>query len=326
MKRGNMKKIILFLTIISIYAYSDIIGNGIGETEILAKKSALDELSQQIEVNVDSLFYTEENYDGSQYTKNSVGVINLLSNNFLFGVEYEIQKIGKNYSAKAVISKDKMSFYEEKAKDSYSLTKEYFEKGKVTKSIGEKKGFLLAALKELNKGDSYKNISMLLGSKIKWEATTSELSIKEELQKIKDLNLDKAVVYVSLEEEKYNSVKNLVGKSIARIARENQYDLILGDKDFNNTILVVKVTSCNQETVPPFYYNNKKMSDTVYKTDLVLSFILKDSISGKVYDSFSFENSSKSFLSSEDSINLSTKRILQEADEQITIALGNIFY
>ena len=320
-----MKKIILLFVLLSAYAFSDIIGNGIGETETLAKKGALDELSQQIEVNVDSLFYSEENYGGTEYTKNSAGVINLLSNNFLIGVEYEIQKIGKNYAAKAIISNNKVNFYEEKVNDGYTLTLHYYNKSKNTKSVGEKKSFLLASMKELKKGDSYKNIAMLLGSKKKLEAPINEAILKEELQKIKDSNLDKVVIYVALDDEKFSSVKNIIGKNIAQISRENQFDMIVGDKEFNNTLLQVKVVSYNSEVVPPFYYNGKKLSDTVYKIDLVLSLILKDSYSGTVYETMSFENSSKSFLSPEDAINLSTRRILNEANEKLVVTLGNMF-
>ena len=205
------------------------------------------------------------------------------------------------------------------------LTFHYYNKSKNTKSIGEKKSFLLASMKELKKGDSYKNIAMLLGSKSKLESPVNEATLKEELQKIKDSNLDKVVLYVSLDDEKFSSAKNIIGKNIAQIARENQYDMIVGDKDYNNTILQVKVVSYNGEVVPPFYYNGKKLSDTVYKSDLVLSFILKDSYSGTVYETMSFENSSKSFLSPEDAINLSTKRILNDANEKLALALGNMF-
>lgn len=320
-----MKQIILVFMLISVFIFPDIIGTGIGETEILAKKSALDELSQQIEVKVDSLFYTEESYNGDEYTRNSAGVVNLLSNNFLIGVEYEIEKIGKNYSAIAKISKDKVYFYEQKISDSYTLVDNYYNKSRNTKSIGEKKSLLLASVKELKKGESYKNIAMLLGSKNNINSIINEFKLKEELQSLKDANLDKIVVYVDLENEKFAGIKGFVTKNLMQISKENGFDIIMGDKEYNNTLFQVKVISYTAEVVPPFYYNNKKMSDTIYKSNLTLSFILKDSYSGTVYDTFTFENSSKSFLSPEDAINLSANRILREAKEDLTVGLSNIF-
>lgn len=320
-----MKRIILFFMTISVLIFPDIIGHGIGETEVLAKKSALDELSQQIEVKVDSLFYTEESANGDQYTRNSAGVVNLLSNNFLIGVDYEIEKIGKNYSATAIISKDKLYFYEQKISDSYSLVNNYYNKSKSTKSIGEKKSLLLASIKELKKGDSYNNIALLLGSKTSITSPVNEFKLKEELQNLKDANLDKIVMYVDLENDKFANIKGIVTKNLTQISKENQFDIIMGDKEYNNTLFQVKVISYTTEVVPPFYYNKKKLSDTIYKSNLTLSFILKDSYSGTIYDTFTFENSSKSFLSHEDALNLSAGRILRDAKESLTMGLSNIF-
>lgn len=319
-----MKKIILFFMFCSFYLLADIVGVGIGETEILAKKSALDELSQQIEVKVDSLFYTEEINKNGIYSKDSVGTVNLISSNFLIGVEYYVEKIGKNYSAKAVISKDKAYFYEDKVREAYNLSSQYYGRSTKTKSFGEKKSYLLASLKELKKGDSYKNISLLLGSKKAISPGVNEFTLNEELQKLKNENLDKLIVYIDLEEEKFLGVKNIIAKSITQISRENNLDIVLGDKNYNNTTFQVRVVSYKEEVIPPFYYNNKKLSDTIYKSDLVLSFELKDSLSGVVYETFTYENSSKSFQSPEDALNLSSNRIMKEAKGKLTISLGNI--
>lgn len=319
-----MKKIILFFMLCSFYILADIVGVGIGETEILAKKSALDELSQQIEVKVDSLFYSEETNKNGVYSKDSTGAVNLVSSNFLIGVEYYVEKIGKNYSAKAVISKDKAYFYEDKVREAYNLSNQYYGRSTKTKSFGEKKSFLLASLKELKKGNSYKNISFLLGSQKSINPVVNEFTLNEELQKLKNENLDKLVVYIELEEEKFLGIKNIIAKSITQISRENGMDVILGDKNYNNTTFQVRVVSYKEEIIPPFYYNNKKLSDTIYKSDLVLSFELKDSFSGAVYETFTYENSSKSFQSPEDALNLSSNRIMKEAKEKLTISLGNI--
>lgn len=318
-----MNRIILFFTLCSFYLFADIVGVGIGETEVLAKKSALDELSQQIEVKVDSLFYTEESNKGGVYTKDSIGTTNLISSNFLIGVEYYVEKIGKNYSAKAVISKDKNFFYEDKVNEAYNLSNQYYSRSLKTKSFGEKKSYLLASLKELKKGDSYKNISLLLGSKKSINSMVTEYTIKEELQRLKNENLDKLIIYIDLEDE-FQGIKNVISKNITQISRENGLDIVLGDKNYNNTVFQVRVVSYKEEIIPPFYYNNKKLSDTIYKCDLVLSFELKDSFSGMVYETFTYENSSKSFQSSEDALNLSSSRIMKEAKEKLTLSLGNI--
>lgn len=320
-----MKKVILLFICLIFNSFADLVGVGIGETEILAKKSALDELSQKIEVNVDSLFYTEETFNGDGYTRNSAGVINLLSNNFLIGVDYEIEKIGKNYSAVAKITDDKIYFYEQKIYDSYSSSSLYYNKGKESQSVGEKKSYFLGSLKELKKGNSYKNIAMLLGLKKDIKAPVSELEINDYLKKIKDSGLDKIILYIASDEESDGSIKNLLSKDLMKISRENNLGLMMGDKDYNNTTLILKVSSLEKEEIPPFYYNGKKLSDTIYKTNLVLSLVLKDSLSGKIYDSFTIDSSSKSFLSFEDSVNIATNRALRDNKDKISLLLQNVY-
>lgn len=319
-----MKNIIIIFLFTSSILFCDIIGRGIGETEILSKKSALDELSQQIEVNVNSIFYSEETKSNDDYNKNSAGVINLSSNNFLLGVEYKIEKIGKNYSALAIISNDKLFLYEQKTSDTYALASSYFEKANTTKSPGEKKSYLLGSLKELQKGNNYKNIAILLGCKKNISPSLNEVDIKEALLKLKNSNLDKIILYVSLEDT-FANIKNIVTKNLVQISKENSLDLLIGDNSYNNTTLIVKVSSLTQEEVPAFYYNKKKLSDKIFKTSLSLTFILKDSFSGSIYDTVTLDSSSKSFASSNDSLNIATNRILRDGKDKLSIMLQNLY-
>lgn len=320
-----MKKLIVLFLMVSSLLFPDIVGRGIGETEVLAKKSALDELSQQIEVTVDSIFSTKEESIDGVYSRDSAGVVNLLSNNFLIGVDYKTDKIGKNFAVTATIGSDKVYFYEQKIYESYELVGYYYNKAKLCKSFGEKKSYLLASVKELKKGDSYKNISFLLGSKKVINPPINIAELKDELQKLKNANLDKMVVYIDISDEKYGNIKNLVTKNINAISKESNLDILIGDKDFNNTSLVVNVASLEQEVLPPFYYNGKKLSDTIYKSSITLSFVLKDSLGGTIYDSFTFSNSGKSFLSAEDAINISVNRLLRDAKEKLSLTLQSAF-
>lgn len=319
-----MKKLYLFFLLTSSILFADIIGRGIGETEILAKKSALDELSQQIEVNVDSIFYSEETKFNDDYNKNSAGVINLSSNNFLLGVEYKIEKVGKNYSALAIISNNKLFLYEEQISDNYNLATSYFDKSNNTKSPGEKKSYLLGSLKELQKGNNYKNIAMLLGAKKINSPSINEADIKEALQKLKNTNLDKIILYVSLDDN-FSNIKNIVTKNLIQVSKDNSLDLLIGDSNYNNTIMIVKVVSLTQEEIPAFYYNKKKLSDKIFKTSLSLTFILKDSFSGSIYDTVTLDSSSKSFSSSNDSLNITTNRILRDGKDKLSIMLQNLY-
>ena len=319
-----MKNLFIIFLFTSSILFCDIIGRGIGETEVLAKKSALDELSQQIEVNVDSIFYSEETKSNDDYNKNSTGIINLYSNNFLLGVEYKIEKVGKNYSALAIISNDKSFLYEQKVNDTYNLVSSYFEKANNTKSPGEKKSYLLGSLKELQKGNNYKNIAILLGSKKTKTSLINEADIQDALQKLKNSSLDKIILYVSLEDTFVN-IKNLVTKNLVQISKDNSLDLLIGDNNYNNTTLIVKVSSLTQEEIPAFYYNKKKLSDKIFKTSLSLTFILKDSFSGSIYDTVTLESSSKSFASSNDSLNIATNSILRDGKDKLSIMLQNLY-
>lgn len=319
-----MKNLFIIFLFTSSILFCDIIGRGIGETEILAKKSALDELSQQIEVNVDSIFYLEQTKTNDDYNKNSAGVINLSSNNYLLGVEYKIEKIGKNFSALAIISNDKLYLYEQKVDNSYNLASSYFDKANNTKSAGEKKSYLLGSLKELQKGDNYKNIAMLLGAKKVINSSISKADIQETLQKLKNSNLDKIILYVSLDDN-FSNIKNLITKNLVQLSKENALDLLIGDNNYNNTTLIVKVSSLTQEEIPAFYYNKKKLSDKMFKTNLSLTFILKDSFSDSIYDTVTLDSTSKSFASSNDSLNIATNRILRDGKDKLSIMLQNLY-
>lgn len=319
-----MKNLFIIFLFISSILFCDIIGRGIGETEILSKKSALDELSQQIEVNVNSIFYSEETKSNDDYIKNSAGTINLYSNNFLLGVEYKIEKIGKNYSALAIISDNKLFLYEQKVNDSYSLASSYFDKANNTKSAGEKKSYLLGSLRELQKGDNYKNIAILLGAKKTPNSLINKADIQEALQKLKNSSLDKIILYVSLDNN-FPNIKNLITKNLVQLSKDNSLDLLIGDNSYNNTTLIVKVSSLTQEEIPAFYYNKKKLSDKIFKTSLSLTFILKDSFSDSVYDTVTLDSTSKSFLSSNDSLNIATNRILRDGKDKLSIMLQNLY-
>ncbi len=319
-----MKNLFIIFLFTSSILFCDIIGRGIGETEILAKKSALDELSQQIEVNVDSIFYLEQTKTNDDYNKNSAGVINLSSNNYLLGVEYKIEKVGKNFSALAIISNDKLYLYEQKVDSSYNLASSYFDKANNTKSAGEKKSYLLGSLKELQKGDNYKNIAMLLGAKKVINSSISKADIQETLQKLKNSNLDKIILYVSLDDN-FSNIKNLITKNLVQLSKENALDLLIGDNNYNNTTLIVKVSSLTQEEIPAFYYNKKKLSDKMFKTNLSLTFILKDSFSDSIYDTVTLDSTSKSFASSNDSLNIATNRILRDGKDKLSIMLQNLY-
>lgn len=319
-----MKKICFYFLLLSSFLFAEMIGRGIGETEILAKKSALDELSQQIEVKVDSLFFMEENYDGLEYTKNSAGEINLSSNSFLLGLEYKIEKVGKNFSALAIISDDKLYLYEEQIRNSYDLAASYFEKSKLTRSPAEKKKYLQASLKEIKKGNSYKNIALLLGKPQFKEVVLNQADIDKALQELKNSNMDKVIIYIKIDAG-FEEIREIVAKSITQLSKENNLDLLLGDENYNNTVLLVKVSSLFQEDIPAFYYNNKKINERMFKSNVSLTFVLKESISDSVYDTFTISANGKSFLNLQDSLNNAINRALKEDREKIGLMLEKLY-
>lgn len=319
-----MNKIFCLFVLIANFTFGEMIGRGIGETEILAKKSALEELSQQVEVKVDSLFFMEENYDGIEYIKNSSGETNLSSNNFLLGVEYKIEKVGKNYSALAIISNDKLYLYEEKIKESYELADSYFEKSSLTKSPAEKKNYLQGSLKEIKKGNSFKNIALLLGKPKIATLNVNESDIEKALQELKNSNMDKIILYIKIDKG-FENVKNIIAKSIAQISKDNNLDILMGDEDYNNTVLLVKISSLTQEDIPAFYYNNKKINERMFKSNVSLTFVLKEKLGDSVYDTFTLSANGKSFLNLDDSLSNAINRALKEDREKIGIMLENLY-
>ncbi len=297
-----MKKLILVTLLIlssNVFARS-LIGTGIGTTEVLARKHALEDLSTQIEVTVESLFHKEETSYNEDIDKYSKSVINLRANNVLLGVEYEVEEIGKDYSAKAIISKDSLNLYEGKVMDlEESVTKD-FKRGKDSKKVADQKRFYTEALKNKKQADTYRNIAYILGSQKSLSGIYTEQEIINELKKIEDMALDKAVVFFRVggdfdKVEYKNYLEASLDKLIGKLANSYEDQLMLGTEDFNNIIIDATLNSSYIELLEPVYYNNKKLTDSMYKASITVTFIIRDTFDESIKGTFVISTNGKSF-------------------------------
>ncbi len=297
-----MKKLILVvLLIFSINALArNLVGTGIGTTEILARKHALEDLSTQIEVTVESLFHKEEKIYNEEIDKYSKSVINLKANNVLLGVEYEVEEIGKDYSAKAIISENSLNLYEGKVIDLENTITKDFKKGENSENITDKKRFFTEALKNKQQADTYRNIAYILGSKKSLDGVYTKQEIATELKKIEDMALDKAVVFFRVngnfdKVEYKNYLESSLDKLIGKLSNSYEEQLILGTEEFNNIIIDATLNSSYIELLEPVYYNNKKLTDSIYKASITLTFIIRDTFDESIKGTFVISTNGKSF-------------------------------
>lgn len=297
-----MKKLILvtlFIFSTGIFA-RDLVGTGIGSTEVLARKHALEDLSTQIEVTVESLFHKEETSYNDDIDKYSKSVINLRANNVLLGVEYEVEEIGRDYSAKAIISKNSLNLYEGKVMDLEENVTKDFKRGKDSEKVADQKRFFTEALRNKQQADTYRNIAFILGSQKSLSGVYTEQEIINELKRIEDMALDKAVVYFRVDgnfdkvEYKNYFVASL-DRLIGNFANSYEDQLMLGTEDFNNIIIDATLNSSYIELLEPVYYNNKKLTDSMYKASITVTFIVRDTFDESIKGTFVISTNGKSF-------------------------------
>lgn len=298
-----MKKLLILLMLFSLalpILSRDLVGTGLGKNKVEAKKNALDDLSTQIEVSVESLFHSETNTYGDDYEKKAQSVINLKANNVLLGVDYKIDKIGNEYNATAVISEDSKSLYENKYMDLEERSYLDYKKGIEAEKIVSKKSYFSESYKNAGKADTYRNIALILGSTRSYQPLVTQAQILQELKALENQSMDKAVVFFDVkgdfEDDAYKEhLQESLNKVIANLANRYSDQLLIGDENFNNIVIDTTLNSSYMEYLEPVYYNNKKLTDAMFKASITITFVIKDTFEDSVKGSFVVSTSGKSF-------------------------------
>ena len=277
-----MKKILTFvltLFLFTIALASDIVGTGYGSTEKEAKENALNNLSQQIRVTVESNYSSENTFKNGEVEKNLKNNINLFSKNELLGVEYKVKKyfLRKKYRVRAFISDKKLPLYENKV---VALKNEIYlniSKVEKTDSLLQKKELLEKSISDFELYDNYKNMASILGSSKLFSIDYTKAQLKNQLSNVNSILDAPRIVFVSvtgdLPAESYDYIKNKADDLITKIFQTSSKKLaIVGDMDENvNTIFNINVNSYVIDKKEPILYNNKPITKERFEAFINLS-------------------------------------------------------
>ncbi|WP_319370780.1 LPP20 family lipoprotein [uncultured Ilyobacter sp.] len=277
-----MKKILTIIFTITLFALTfgnDIIGTGYGSTEREAKENALNDLSQQIRVTVESNYSSENIFKNGEVGKNLKNNVNLFSRNELLGVEYKVKKyfLRKKYRVRAFITDKKLPLYESKVetlKNQIHLNMSRVEK---TDSLAQKKELLEKSITDFGLYEDYKNMAFILGSKKTFSIQYTQAQLKNQLGNINAILDAPRIVFVSLTgdfpDESYAYIKNRADDLITKIFNHSSKKLaIVNDMNENvNTIFNININSYVIDKKEPILYNNKPITKERFEAFINLS-------------------------------------------------------
>lgn len=270
-----MKKLMILLLgiLMSVSSFSKTLeGIGRGESEITAKKEALADLSNQVQVNIKSEFMSNKNLTNGISDREVSSGISTLSETNLLGVDFKVKKkwFRSKYIATATLDESKISLYEKKANELRNLINNNYNQVSQTKDFNLKKNYLTSALKSYEEFDSYRNIAIVLGSNKIYNLPYTKTQLENDLESIvKKINSDSLYNGVNILYVKSNGKFNKNSKEyfdnyfytvLASISHEND-DKIAMSNENNSTVntLVKVVLNSNFTSVKPAVYYNKKM-------------------------------------------------------------------
>ena len=329
-----MKKLLIIavILILSLSTYSrDLIGTGIGKSKDEARRYALDDLSQQVEVTVESLFHSQTTTYGDNAEIKAQSVINLRAQNVLLGVEYKVEEIGNEYNARASITSDSMGMYERSVLDLEDTVSVNFKKGKEAQRISDKKLYFIEAYKKSSQADTYRSIARILGSKRDLPSTYTLAEISAELKEIEGQALDRAVVYFDVRDEfesdDYRShLDSLLDKTLADLSKVYSGQLIPGDASFNNIVIETVVNSAHVDYIEPVYYNGKLLTKAMYKASVTISFLVRDTFEDTVKGSFVTSSTGRSFTNEGDAVKRAISLVIRDSKASLENYIGAYNY
>lgn len=277
-----MKKIIIFIFTIALFTLAfgkDITGTGYGSTEIEARENALNDLSQQIKVTVESNYSSENTFKNGEVGKNLKNNVNLFSRNELLGVEYKVKKyfLRKKYRVRAFITDKKLPLYENKTESLKNQIYLNMSKIEKTDSLPQKKELLEKSISDFELYEGYKNMASILGSKKTFAIQYTQAQLKSQLSNINAILDAPRIVFVSVTgdfpAESYNYIKNRSDDLITKIFQNSSKKLaIVSEMDESvNTVFNINVNSYVIDKKEPILYNNKPITKERFEAFINLS-------------------------------------------------------
>ncbi len=257
-------------------------GVGIGNSEVTAKKEALADLSNQIQVTIKSNFTSNKSLANGQSNREVSSGISTISETNILGVDFKVKKkwFRSKYTATATLDDTKISLYEKKANELRGLIRNNYNQFSQTEDLNLEKNYLVSALKSYEEFDSYRNVAIILGSTKIYNLPYTKTQIKNDLESVeKKINSDSLyngvnILYVKSSGKFTESSKeyfdNYFYNMLASISREND-DKVAVSSDNNstvNTLVKVVLNSNHTSTNPAVYYNQKMITPESFITTL----------------------------------------------------------
>ncbi|OQY42196.1 MAG: hypothetical protein B6227_02865 [Fusobacteriia bacterium 4572_74] len=280
-----MKKLMILLLgiLMSISSFSKTLeGIGMGNSEVMAKKEALADLSDQIQVTIKSNFISNKSLTNGQSNREVSSGISTISETNLLGIDFKVKKkwFRSKYTATAILDKTKISLYEKKANELRGLINSNYTKFSQAEDLSLKKNYLTSALKSYDEFDSYRNVAIILGSTKIYNLPYTKTQIKNDLESVdKKINSDSLyngvnILYVKssgkFDEDFKDYFDNYFYSMLASISSENN-DKIAISSDNNstvNTLVKVVLNSTHTSIKPAFFYNKKMITPESFVTTL----------------------------------------------------------
>ena len=283
-----MKKIIILLLgiFMTISSFAKVLeGIGQGTSQEIAKKEALADLSNQIQVTVKSNFNSQKKLANGETSQNMSSQITTLSEIKILGVDFNVKKkwFKSEYTAIAKLDETKIVLYEKKTDELKNKINSNFLQGLEVEDLRQKKDYFLAALNSYEEFESYKNVAIILGSAKSYRLPYTKAEIKNKLQAVeKEMNSDSLyngtnVLFVRSTGQFGDSSKeyfdNYFNTALASISQENNHKISVANKNNSTVTTLVKVVlnSNFTSTTPAVYYNKKLITPDTYETTLSIT-------------------------------------------------------
>ncbi|MCS5421183.1 MULTISPECIES: LPP20 family lipoprotein [Psychrilyobacter] len=280
-----MKKLIILLlgVIMTVSSFSKTLeGVGMGNSEVTAKKEALADLSNQIQVTIRSNFTSNESLTNGQSNREVSSGISTISETNILGVDFKVKKkwFRSKYTATATLDESKISLYEKKANELRGLINSNYNQFSQTEDLNLKKNYLTSALKSYEEFDSYRNVAVILGSTKIYNLPYTKTQIKNDLQAVeKKISSDSLysgvnILYIK-SSGKFNGgskeyFDNYFNTMLASISRENDDKVAVSSENDStvNTLVKVVLNSNHTSTTPAVLYNKKMITPESFVTTL----------------------------------------------------------
>lgn len=308
-----MKKLIIFILTLSLVTLTfgkDITGTGYGATEKEARENALNDLSQQIRVTVESNYSSKNTFKNGETDKNLQSNVKLFSKNDLLGVEYKSKKyfLRKKYRVRAFISDSNLPMYEGKTESFKNQIYLNLSKIKKSNNLLEKKELLEKSISDFVLYEGYKNMAFILGSKKVFSIKYTEAQLKEQLKSINlQLNAPR-ITFLSVTgdfpSEAYEYIKNRSDNLAVKIfdTSSKKFAIVSEMNESVNTVFNVNVNSYTVDKKGSVYYNDKAITKERFLASINISITAKDKnsdsyIISKTASAYSYDlNSEKAAL------------------------------